>query len=152
MSAELDEILLEFGNLANFSFSEPIIIPEPNIGFLTPIEKIKKDFLHLEKQIKICHLNAVSIPKHRDEIYRIISETNMDIICISETNIKKHTPRNLFKMEGYDFFHVDRNHTTMGGVGVYIKQDLKCKKIKVKYENVQPELLFIEVEVKKNKN
>ena len=69
---------------------------------------------------------------------------------VSETNIKSTTPKHLFKMNGYNFFHTDRNYTTKGGVGLYVKQDLKAKKVSVKFDKFQPEIVFVEVEVKKN--
>ena len=151
MSEICDQILMELGNLANeINFTE-IEVPDLGNGFLTPIQKINNELRTYNKLIKISHLNAVSVPKHRDEIFRILVGTDMDIVGVSETNIKKSTPPKLFKMDGYNFFHADRNHTTKGGVGIYVKQDLKAKRIQVKFEKLQPELIFVEVEVLHNK-
>ena len=58
--------------LANFA--DGIIIPQLGLtdflgngdDFETPITKINKELLQYIHNIKVAHLNAVSIPKHRD--------------------------------------------------------------------------------------
>ena len=151
MASDLEEILKELSNLTSvIDIAEPIV-PDLSERFLTPARKINKDFENYKNLIRISHLNAVSVPKHRDEIFKIVSETQMDIICVSETNIKKTTPPETYAMCGYNLFRYDRNYTTKGGVGIYVKDTLKAKKIHVTYNKPQPELCFIEVEVRNNK-
>ena len=134
----------------NIQFEEPSI---PLLGdeFLTPIKKIKTELRNHINRLKICHINAVSVPKHRDEIGRIINETAMDIIAISETNIKKDTPKERYKLDGYKLFRTDRKDRKSGGVGIYINENIRAKRIQVKYDNQQPEMCFIEAEVNSNK-
>lgn len=151
MDDTYDEILKQLANLPDeINFSEHII-PEINNSYVTPIQKINNELTSYAKFLKISHINAVSIPKHRDEISRLIHGTNMDILAVSETNIKKHTPKETFKIEGYKFFHVNREHKAKGGVGIYVREDFKTKKIQVKYDNLQPELCFTEIETRNNK-
>ena len=141
------------------TFADGINIPEFQIAnflenvdnFQTPITKINKEMQQYIHNIKIAHLNAVSIPKHRDEISRVLSLTAFDILGVSETNIKPGTPRNLFQLPGYKLIRADRTHTTKGGVGVYFKDMYQPKKISIKYEKLQPELVFAEVEINRCK-
>ena len=151
MGENYNEIVIALNNLVSDINSTEPFLPELGNHFITPIQKINTDLKPYGKSLKICHINAVSIPKHRDEIKRVVTETNMDIIAVSETNIKKSTPKQFYNLEGYKFFHVDRNHKSKGGVGIYIKEEFKVKKVQVKYECLQPEICFVEIEVHKNK-
>ena len=151
MTSSYEEIINELAGYSADLGDDDIIIPDLVDGFSTPIRKIKEDFTEHDKSLKICHLNAVSIPKHRDEIYRIIRETDMDIIGVSETNIKRATPADRYRMEGYKLYKEDRNHTTKGGVGIYVRNELKAKRIKVNYSELQPELCFVEITIAKAK-
>ena len=140
--------IAEFANIANL----PTLHFTDLLDILhTPISKINSDLEPYKHSLKIAHLNAVSIPKHRDEIYRVLREANFDILAISETNIKPGTPTALFKMPGYKFIRVDRTHTTKGGIGLYFKDVFNPKIIPINYNNLQPELLFTEVEINRNK-
>ena len=116
-----------------------------------PISKIQADFKPYEHLLRFGHMNTVSIPKHRDEIYRLIRSLDFDIFAACETNIKPSTPSSLFKMPGYKFIRKDRTHTTKGGVGIYFKDIYKPQKIEVNYGNLHPEMLFCEVEMNRNK-
>ena len=76
-----------------------------NLKNSSPINDINSKLKAFRNLISIAHLNSVSIPLHRDEIFRVIVETFFDIIGFSETNIKKNTPPHLFKFPGYKLFH-----------------------------------------------
>lgn len=54
---------------------------------LAPIDEINNNLKYFSNFLRIAHINAVSIPLHRDEIYRVINKTDLDIVGISETNI-----------------------------------------------------------------
>ena len=112
---------------------------------------MKSDFEPHKHHLRLAHLNASSIPKHKAELQRVILETDLDAIAICETNIKPGTPAKRFKIPGYKLLKHDRVHTTKGGVGVYFKDIYKPKKIDVRYNGLQPELIFIEVEINKIK-
>ena len=64
-----------------------------------------------------------------------ILKTKFDIICFSETNIKKDTPAYRYNFPGYKLFHVDREGPC-GGVGVLIRSDWahNAKKINVNFD------------------
>ena len=120
-------------------------------NFLAPISKLRLDFGPYKNHLRVAHLNTASIPKHRDEIQRVMLEADLDIFAASETNIKPGTPSHLYKVPGYKLIKQDRTHTTKGGVGVYFKEVYKPKRITVRFEELQPEILFTEVEINKNK-
>ena len=119
----------------------------------SPIEDINNNLKPFGNFLRIAHINSVSIPLHRDEISRVINSTNLDIVGISETNIKKATLRDRFKFQNYKLFHIDRDWGRNGGVGILVKQEYasSAKLIKVNYNQIMPEYIFIEIEINKIK-
>ena len=86
----IDEIISNFSNMAGEINSNYTPIPlDNNLNILSPIEEINKNLINLRNFLCLAHINAVSVPLHRDEIERIINLINLDILAISETNIKK---------------------------------------------------------------
>ena len=94
-----------------------------NLNMSAPIDDINAKLRAFRNLINIAHLNAVSIPLHRDEIFRLLLKINFDIVGFSETNIKKNTPSYLFNFKGYKMFHTDREGKC-GGVGIIIKSEM----------------------------
>ena len=65
MSEIFDEILMQIGNYANeINYSIPTF-PEISNSFLTSIQKINSDLKPFDNILRISHINAVSISKHR---------------------------------------------------------------------------------------
>ena len=129
-------------------------IPLDNqLNVTSPIDEIKNNLRPFSQYLSIAHINAVSIPLHRDEILRVVHSTGLDIMGISETNIKKNTPKDMFSFKGYKLFHNNREGRPNGGVGILIKNDYtsKAKKLNVNFKLSQPEHIFIEVEINKLK-
>ena len=112
---------------------------------------MKETFELNKHSLRVAHLNTSSIPKHIEEIIRMTLETDLDIFACSETNIKNHTPAKRYNIPGYKLIKVNRNNVKKGGVGIFFKDIYKPKKINIRYEALQPELLFAEVEINKNK-
>ena len=148
-----DEILNNLQTFANDIRSNHIDFIQPNaeVRLNTPIHKINTELNKYKQNLRISHINAVSVPKHKDEISRVIYKTDMDFIGVSETNIKKGTPSSLYQINGYKLFKVNRENKHNGGVGVYIKEQYKARKIKIDYNQDQPEMIFVEIEVRNNK-
>lgn len=118
---------------------------------LSPIAKMLETFELHKNLLRIAHLNTASIPKHFDEIARLVIECGLDIFACSETNIKANTPAKRYNIPGYKLIKLNRDHTTKGGIGIYFKDAYKPKRIDVRYEALQPEVLFTEVEINGNK-
>ena len=96
--------------------------------------------------LKMAHLNARTVPRHRYEINAIIDATTFGFLGISETFICENTPEDLFEIPGYSFYHKDRYMKSRGGVGIYVKEEIPSK-IKLQSELIQPEIYFIEITV-----
>ena len=129
-----------------------VSIPHDNaIEMSSPIDVINSNLQPFEKYIRIGHVNSVSLPKYRDEISRVAISTKMDILGASETYVKNHTPKDLYQIQGYKFFHLNRDRKNSGGVGIFVKDIYKAKKIEVNYKAKQPEIFFVEVEINKIK-
>ena len=120
-------------------------IPHISSDFLTPMEVIKNKFKHFNNNLTSFHINAGSIPKHYDEIVRVLDETGFNILCVSETFVCEKTPKIFYEIPGYSFVHRDRNMKCRGGTGLYIKNRLNFKEIKLSQNIVQPEICFIEI-------
>ena len=77
-----------------------------NLKNSSPINDINSKLKAFRNLISIAHLNSVSIPLHRDEIFRVIVETFFDIIGFSETNIKKTLHRTFLNFLVINFFTI----------------------------------------------
>ena len=154
--ADNDVLLHQEDELAyaeNFDFSDAIFeLTEPNIPklsnvFSTPSSIINSKFKSLDKLLKLAHINARSVPKHIYEIEKIVSDTSFDILGVSETFISPTTPESIYQLPGYNFINKSRDKKCRGGVGIYVKENLPYKIIKLPVEFVQPEMVCIEVTV-----
>ena len=140
-----------------YNFSEPIfhlnetIVTPLNDEFSTVANQINLKLKTSDKYLKLAHINARSIPKHIHEIDKILQDTTIDILGVSETFISQDTPENICKIPGYNLIHVDRDMQCRGGVGIYIHENFAYKKINLPVKLVQPEMVFVEVIVGKIK-
>ena len=69
------------------------------------------------------------LPDVRAEIYL----NQPDIICFTETNLKKSTPDNVLQISGYHLFRRDRiigRKKSGGGVAIYVKDDIQAELLK----------------------
>ena len=105
------------------------------------IAKINNDLSNFSKLLLVGHINARSVPKHFHEINRLLQETKFDAIGVSETFIKTHTPKSLHKIPGFKFFRKDRVAKCGGGVGIFIRDNLNAKIIKLPQSFNQPETI-----------
>ena len=159
MNAET-EILHQGDNIVltnEFNFEDPIFnlqetsVEPLDIDFPTVTELINFKLKNYDNLLKLGHINARSIPKHVHEIDRILSNTAIDILCVSETFISEDTPENICKIPGYNLVHIDRTAQSRGGIAIYISDQFEFKVINLPMKLVQPEMAFIEVTVGKIK-
>ena len=73
-------------------------------------------------------MNVRSLSKHFNDLSEYVSTLNMSfsIIGVSETWLNKSN-EHLFNIPGFNFISNIRQHKSGGGVGLYIKDDLKFK-------------------------
>ena len=78
--------------------------------------------------IFILHLNISSLHKHFDELYELCVSLcyKPDILCATETRLADVSLINI-SIPGYNFFHCN-SPTMVGGVGVYLKQNIKVER------------------------
>ena len=76
--------------------------------------------------LSIFHLNIYSLQKHIDELRTLLmcTNSNFDVICISETRLHNKVPLSNIKIDGYDFIHT-LTLTQYGGSGMYIKNGIE---------------------------
>ena len=141
---DLDTILRELAALTEaMEHVAPIIPPlKPELQFNTPMFALESQLNKFPFNLNIGHLNTVSIPKRRDELFRIIK--HFQIFGVSETNFKSDTPQCLIDFEGFKFFGCNRNKGKCGGVGLYINDQFKTKRVYFNYKLPQPEMVFVE--------
>lgn len=79
-------------------------------------------FLNLKekKGPKIIHLNCCSIINKIDEIRQVvIRESNVDILCITESWLKPYHDFELFSFPGYTMYRLDRTRTSRTGALIH---------------------------------
>lgn len=110
--------------------------PGPNIRKLNNIgmdtTPLGAEFLRDSTNgLKTAHVNTGNggLIYHIDEIKRVISKYNLDILCVSETWVDNTHNPNEFGIDGYHFEHRDNNKTFQGkqGVGLFIKNNISYK-------------------------
>ena len=77
------------------------------------------------KGITIAHINIHSINRKLEEVIRILSQGDIDVLCISETWLNKSVPNSMISITGYNTIRLDRTAAsgkkTGGGLIVYYK-------------------------------
>lgn len=102
--------------------------------------------IKIPKQTNLVHLNAQSLnnSEHYSEFCYCFSDSGIDIIVVSETffNEKSQT-----EVAGYNFYGVNRAQRSGGGIGVYVADGLRAKKITSSQgESFVPEYILLEIE------
>jgi len=75
---------------------------------------------------KIVHLNAQSLLKKIDEFRFLFTQSNVDVICVSETWFVHDLCDSSIVCEGFSVYRSDRTGHA-GGVAIYVNVKLKCK-------------------------
>jgi endonuclease/exonuclease/phosphatase (EEP) superfamily protein YafD len=93
--------------------------------------------------LKILSINARSLNKNGDEIKQYISEENPDVVCIQETWL---TPRhNKFNIRQYKSIFTEPSVQKGCGVGILIKDHIKCQVLKV--HNINEKIEYISIRI-----
>ena len=115
-----------------FTLDETYIPIPPDLdGYKSPAEHINSDLKIFSNMLLVGHINARSVPKHISEISNLFHETGLDIIGVSETFLKTHTPKDLCRIDGFKFLRKDRTAKHGGGVGIFVKDCFNPKVVKL---------------------
>ena len=76
-----------------------------------------------DELIKIEHVNAQSLLSNFNEIEILLSNRDVDILCISESWLLPDMQNNLISIPGYSIYRCDSGRG--GGVCMYVKEYLK---------------------------
>lgn len=121
----------------------------PLPGVSASCDKILKSNLKgYEKQLNIGHFNACSMnPKNLsgkfDEIRKILSGHQLNIVGISETWLKQYISNKSVSISNYKIYRNDRSNSRGGGVALYISKNIKSKLIAKSLDAI--EYLFVEI-------
>lgn len=100
--------------------------------------------------LNICHINAQSLVKKMDEFRYLFEESDVDIICISETWFNECVPDSLIVANGYKIFRNDRVKLG-GGVAIYVKRHIHSKVVYRSKGEDNIEYLFLEITARDTK-
>ena len=105
---------------------------EPNTH--SPLQKVKIELRKNRNCLGIGHLNASSVPKHIDEIRKIVCG-------ITESFIKDDVPEDRTTIKGYKLLNVNRTDTTQGGLALYLREQIEAKQLNIPQNANLPELM-----------
>ena len=117
------------------------------------IQNTNSDIINSNKTISIADLNTQAICSTFDEFTCMLNTQKFDIMTLSETWLK-HNPHLLdyVKIDGYEVKFRNREHTRGGGVGLYIRSDIKYK-LRNDIVNTNTDIEHLKLEVTlRNKN
>ena len=93
------------------------------------LKSVHKAFVDQTKRdsgLRICHLNIRSIYNKIDEIRFIVTASEIDVFCLSESWLDDSIQDSEINIPGYAIERRDRNRTG-GGVVMYIKDSIRYK-------------------------
>lgn len=77
------------------------------------------------------HLNIRSVVSKTEQLEHLLTDSNLDYLCLTETWLTPTTPLALFKVPGYNMYRRDRSKGKGGGVLIYVKESIQSKQIDI---------------------
>ena len=96
----------------------------------SPLEPINRHFVP-----SILLSNVMSLVPKVDELALVVGNHNPDIICITETWLKKQIPDDVVQINNYTLLRRDRKEREHGGVCLYIKNSYSISVLDVPNEH-----------------
>lgn len=94
--------------------------------------------------LKVCHFNAQSLGRKVDEFRHIFVNSEVDVICVSETWFRSDVCDSVYALDGYRLYRKDRT-SHAGGVAIYMRNTIKSTRLTISDDTGGSECLFIEV-------
>lgn len=102
-------------------------------GVFSCIPKVVMRTALLSDKLNICHTNVQSLCARQlnklDEFKICFENSNIDIICVTETWLTSNISDEMVAVEGYRVIRNDRSYARGGGISIYCKNDLRCRVI-----------------------
>ena len=114
-----------------------------------PYKVLRSIKLRNVNRLTIGHLNINSIRKKFQPLIKWV-KGNLDILVVTETKIDSSFPQKQFEMEGYSHYRSDRVDGG-GGIIIYVREDIPCKKLKKHPLSDNLEGIFLEINLRKSK-
>lgn len=95
--------------------------------------------------LKIVHFNARSLNGLKlDYVKDVFNNSNIDLICVSESWFKQNVDEKHYEINGYNLYHNSRTNRKGGGVAIYCKNNIKSKLVN---KSADSDVEFINIEV-----
>ena len=75
------------------------------------------------------HFNIRSITAKSNQLTHLVSDSNLDFLCLTETWLKQTTPASVFTVPEYQCFSRDRPDGRGDGVLSYVGDNIKCEHV-----------------------
>lgn len=99
-------------------------------------------------RLMVCHVNCQSLYPHFDEFRLHFAARAYHIICLSETWLRSEITDSMVTLRGYTLLRRDRVGVVGGGVGVYVRQDVRARVIAESAGcRGEPEFMLLQVTV-----
>ncbi len=92
-------------------------------------EKLLWDSRSKPKGLLMGHLNIRSVASKTEQLEQLLTNSNFDLLCLSETWLTESSPNTAYLVPGYKVFRKDRKFGKGGGLLMYVKDCIKCKEI-----------------------
>ena len=122
----------------------------PNIIDIDQLLEIRRNFLN---NALIGYLNINTLKNKIVDLRPIVQDLNFTFLAIAETKLNDSLKSAQFRIDGYycpEEFRRDRLYNAGGGILIYIKKGIPCKRMK-KLENDCIETIVVEISVGKQK-
>lgn len=104
------------------------------------------------KGLNMMHVNCRSLLPKLEEISLLIKQTNVDVMCITETWLDEHISNDVINVDGYSIIRKDRKDKKGGGVLIYVNSDIVFKEREDLVTSKDLEMIWIEIFCENTKN
>ena len=122
----------------------------PNVIDIDQLQTLRRKFL---KNALIGYLNINYLKNKIVDLRPIVQDLDFTFLAIAETKLNNVLKSAQFRIDGYycpDEFRRDRTYNSGGGLLVYVRKGIPCKRIR-KLENDEIETVVVEVGIGKKK-
>ncbi len=95
----------------------------------TPRPATFMGFAFKTKGLLMGHLNIRSVASKTEQLEQLLTNSNIDLLCLSETWLAESSPNIAYLVPGYKVFRKDCKFGNVGGLLMYVKDCIKCKEI-----------------------